>query len=166
MREVDILKHCLQISREAYEQELERQKAIGVKADYLMKFYTLLIAILNLSLPLIIQYTQIQNLKAWRYFYILAMGSLLLGIIFTLMIQMPRKVSLSQVGTAVLKEVKEAEDDICQEIWIYKNILRLDKRTFSIEKVNNAAVKWVKKSYIIFTISIVMMGIFFFSVIR
>ena len=131
-----------------------------------MKFYTLLIAILNLSLPLIIQYTQIQNLKAWRYFYILAMGSLLLGIIFTLMIQMPRKVSLSQVGTAVLKEVKEAEDDICQEIWIYKNILRLDKRTFSIEKVNNAAVKWVKKSYIIFTISIVMMGIFFFSVIR
>src|SRR5699024_2348742 len=100
---------------------------------------------------LIIQYTQIQNLKAWRYFYILAMGSLLLGIIFTLMIQMPRKVSLSQVGTAVLKEVKEAEDDICQEIWIYKNILRLDKRTFSIEKVNNAAVKWVKKSYIIFT---------------
>ena len=73
---------------------------------------------------------------------------------------------MSQVGTAVLKEVKEAEDDICQEIWIYKNILRLDKRTFSIEKVNNAAVKWVKKSYIIFTISIVMMGIFFFSVIR
>ena len=63
MREVDILKQCLQISREAYEQELERQKAIGVKADYLMKFYTLLIAILNLSLPLIIQYTQIQNLR-------------------------------------------------------------------------------------------------------
>lgn len=166
MREADVLEQCLRISKEAYEQEISRQKTIVSKADYLMKFHTLLVAILNLSLPLIVKYAELENLGDWRIFYGFAMACLLLGIIFTLLIQKPRKITMSQLGTTVLKEVQKTGKDICAEEWVYKSILLLDKRTLSVEKANNGSVKWIIASYIAFIVSILLMGIFFYSVMQ
>lgn len=165
MHEEDILKQCLLLSKEAYGQELERQKAIGVKADYLMKFYTLLLAVLNLSLPLIIKYAGLENSYMWKVFYGLAMTSILLGIVSALLIQRPRKVVLFPGGTTALKEVQKSEKPAGSEEWIYKNILLLDKRTLSIERGNRDAVKWTVVSYVMFVLSIILMGFFFYSVI-
>ena len=66
MRQKEILKECLEIGKISYEQELSRKKAITDKSEYLMKYHTLLIAILNLSLPLIIQNTDISILRKWQ----------------------------------------------------------------------------------------------------
>lgn len=165
MQESDILKKCLELGEMAYDQEVNRQKAIGSKADYLMKYHTLLIAILNLSLPLILNYADLKDTGAWRLFYLLTMGCLLSGIIFTLMIQKPRKVSMFQTGTMVMKEMQKRGKMINSEEWIYNNILQIDKATYLLEKSNNAAIKWIIASYAGFILSILLMGIFFYSVI-
>ncbi len=166
MSQAEILGQCLEIGKEAYAQEVNRQKTIINKAEYLMKFHTLLIAILNLSLPLIIKYVELKSSDQWRWFYILTMACLLLGIIFTLFIQVPRKIVMPQTGVAVLKEVqKKGNLTYTDDEWLYKKVLLFDRMTQSLDKSNNSSVKWTIAAYVSFVLSIILMGIFFAYVI-
>lgn len=166
MSQTEILRQCLEIGKEAYTQELSRQKTIINKAEYLMKFHTLLIAILNLSLPLIIKYVELKNSALWRVFYILTMACLLMGIIFTLLIQRPRKIAMFQTGTSVLKEVQKKGDlAYTEDEWLYKKLLLSDRMTLSLERANNFSVRWIVMAYVFFVLSIILMGAFFAYVI-
>lgn len=166
MSQTEILRQCLEIGKEAYTQELSRQKTIINKEEYLMKFHTLLIAILNLSLPLIIKYVELKNSALWRVFYILTMACLLMGIIFTLLIQRPRKIAMFQTGTSVLKEVQKKGDlAYTEDEWLYKKLLLSDRMTLSLERANNFSVRWIVMAYVFFVLSIILMGAFFAYVI-
>lgn len=167
MRQREVLKECLEIGKISYEQELSRKKAITDKSEYLMKYHTLLIAILNLSLPLIIQNTDISILCEWQCLYVAAMAAMLLGIIATLLIQRPWVIAMFPTGAAELQRVKSTykEKQQEQDEWTYHEVLLYSKATASIEKVNNASVKWLIGAYVLFVLSVFLVGAFFYCVI-
>lgn len=166
MQDIEIMQQCMEVGQEAYEQELRRQKAIVDKAEYLMKYHTLLIAILNLSLPLIIKYVDMKKSRSWLIFYVLAMAVLLLGIIFTLTIQKPRKLQLFPTTAGLLQEVqKNKEKYRSEEDWIYRKILLWNRVTVSLDEANELSVKWIKAAYVFFVLAIFLMGIFFSNII-
>lgn len=166
MQDVELMQHCLEIGQEAYNQEKSRQAVIVQKAEYLMKYHTLLVAILNLSLPLILRYVRIENSTWWIVFYIVTMAVLLSGIICTLFIQFPKKLLLFPTSASVLKRVKANREQYdTQEAWIYKKILMWEKVTVSLEEANDSAVQWIKRAYIAFSLSILGLGFFFGSII-
>jgi hypothetical protein len=166
MQQSDILKECLEIGKISYDQELSRKKAITDKSEYLMKYHTLLIAILNLSLPLIIENANISILQEWQCIYVAAMAVILLGIISTLLIQRPWKIAMFPTGADELKRAKSHKGKTQEEDeWIYYKILLYSKATVSIEKVNKASIKWLIGAYVLFVCSVFLTGTFFYCVI-
>lgn len=166
MQQSDILKECLEIGKISYDQELSRKKAITDKSEYLMKYHTLLIAILNLSLPLIIENTNISILQEWQCLYVAAMVVILLGIIATLLIQRPWKIAMFPTGADELQRAKVYKEKMQEEDeWTYYKILLYSKATASIEKVNNASIKWLIGAYVLFVFSVFLTGTFFYCVI-
>lgn len=166
MQQSDILKECLEIGKISYEQEISRKKAITDKSEYLMKYHTLLIAILNFSLPLIIQKNDISILQKWQCLYVAAMAAMLLGIIATLLIQRPWKIAMFPTGADELQRTKTNKEKTReQDEWIYYKVLLYSKATVSIEKVNNTSVKWLIGAYVLFVLSVFLVGAFFYCVI-
>lgn len=166
MQDIEIMQQCLEVGQEAYRQEVKRQDTIVTKAEYLMKYHTLLIAILNLSLPLLLKYAELKSSVSWMIFYVLTMLMLLSGIIFTLFIQQPKKIKLFPTSASLLKKIqKDAESYQTEEDWIYKKILFYEQSTVTLENANNSSIKWIKKAYIVFVLSIVMLGFFFGNII-
>lgn len=163
MQETEILKDCLETGKTAYSQETARQELIGTKADYLMKYLTLFVAILNLSIPLVLKYsTPTIVTPCFRRIYIALMALLIIGIGGTLLIQYPQKVNLfPSAGDALeyaKKHTNEMEDERAR---IYQQILRYTSALKSLETSNNRRVRLLTGVFWIYLLIVLLMGVFF-----
>lgn len=162
MEELDALKYCLQFSEKAYEQETERQRHAMNKADYLLKYLTLLMAAFNITISVVSKMNSlhIAGVVFWGL-YVPMLVSGILGIISTLMIQKPRKIRRFPLGKEELLKIQDNPskyDTDCKRI--YQEILRIDKISDRLKENNDKAVKWIMTGYMCMVVMIVVFGAF------
>lgn len=162
MEELNALKYCLQFSEKAYEQETERQRQAAGKADYLLKYLTLLMTAFNITISVVSKMSNIHivGIVFWGL-YVPMLVSGILGIISTLMIQKPRKTRCFPLGKEELLKVQNNPSEYDTECKrVYQEILRIDKISDRLKENNNKAMKWIMAGYICMVVMIVVFGVF------
>lgn len=162
MEELKIFEYCMQIGEKACEQELERQKIIAAKADYLFKYLTLLATAFSIAVPVI---AKMQNVSTsaplFTILYLLLVVTGIFGIFSTLMIQKPRKIRQFPLATDELKKIQAEPvnyDRDCKQI--YRKILYTDKITQTLRENNDKTMNWIFAAYSSLGVMIVLSGAF------
>lgn len=162
------LRECLDVSETAYKQELDRQKDIGTKLDYLFKWLTVFVAIGNIGVPLIAKYTDETVISGvfWVLYGVLSVclvGSLLLII----GVQFPREQVYFPLGTDICEKVKGDHQLFNkEEDWYYQKILYRDNMTRSLEQKNNKAISMIRIIDIMFVAAMILLSVLFFYILQ
>lgn len=162
------LRECLDVSETAYKQEVERQKDIGTKLDYLFKWLTVFVAIGNIGVPLIAKYTDETVISGvfWLLYGILSLclvGALLLII----GVQFPRKQVYFPLGTDICKKAKGNDQLFNQEEdWYYQKILYWDNMTRSLDQKNNKAINMIRIIDVMFIVAMILLSVLFFYILK
>ncbi|MDE6386775.1 MAG: hypothetical protein K2L82_03075 [Lachnospiraceae bacterium] len=160
--ELKALKYCLQFSKKAYEQETERQRHAMGKADYLLKYLTLLMTAFNITISVVSKMSSVHivGVVFWGLYMPMLLSGIL-GIISTLMIQKPRKIMRFPSGKEELLKVQRNPSEYDTECKrIYQEILRVDKICDRLKENNDKAMKWIMTGYICMVVMIVAFGTF------
>lgn len=168
MEELNALKYCLQFAKRAYEQEAERQRHASDKADYLLKYLTLMTTAFSITISVVSKMSSVHIVGAvfWGL-YIPMLGAGVIGIVSTLMIQTPRKIRQFPLGKEELLRVQKDSSKFDTEYKrIYQEILWTDKITVRLRKNNNAAMIWIMVAYIGLVVMTIIFGVFITYVIR
>lgn len=162
------LGECLKVSETAYKQELERQKDIGAKLDYLFKWLTIFVAIGNIGVPLIAKYADATVMSGvfwilYGFLSVCLVGALLLII----GVQFPRKQVYFPMGTDICKKVKRDNQLYAhEEDWYYQKILYWDNITHSLAQKNNKAIYMIRIIDMLFIAAIILLSVLFFYMIQ
>lgn len=158
--EREALNYCLRFSQKAYDQEVERQKNVMNKAEYLLKYLTLLSAAINIVVSVVSKMSAIDTSGTvfWGL-YILMLAAGAFGIISTLMVQRPRRIKQFSLGTEELVRIKKDPAKYGTEYArIYQEILWSDTVTERMRKNNSQALKWIVAAYICVVIMVISFG--------
>lgn len=158
--EKEALDYCLRFSRRAYDQELERQKSVMSKAEYLLKYLTLLSAAINIVVSVISKMSanDITGTVFW-ILYILMLCAGAFGIISTLLVQRPRKIKQFSLGSEELVRIREKPDKYSTQCGrIYQEILWCDIVTKRMRENNNRALKWIVAAYVCVVVMVISFG--------
>lgn len=162
------LEECLNFSEIAYKQELERQKEIGTKLDYLFKWLTIFVAVGNIGVPLIAKYAE--TIVITGVFWILygVLSFCLVGALtFIIVVQLPRKQVYFPLGTDICEKAKKDSRLFDkEEDWYYQKILYWDNMTRSLEKRNNKAICVIRIIDGMFIMAIVLLSVLFVYILR
>lgn len=127
----EFLEDCLKMSESAYQQEVDRQRAIGEKLDYLFRWLTIFVTVCNIGIPLtakVVDETMFTG-QFWGLYGLLT-ALLVSAMILIFIIQFPRKQKYFPLGTELLRKVKESRAQYQDRTdWIYQQILYLDNMT-------------------------------------
>lgn len=158
--EKETLDYCLRFSRKAYEQEMERQKSVVGKAEFLLKYLTLLSAAVNIVVSVVSKMIAIDTTRVvFWVLYILMLTAGGLGIIGTLLVQRPRKMKQFALGSEELVRIKNNPDKYSTECRrIYQEILWSDIVTTRIRENNNRAIRWIVIAYICVVVMVLSFG--------
>lgn len=158
--EKEALDYCLRFSGRAYDQELERQKSVMGKAEYLLKYLTLLSAAINIVVSVVSKTGAIDTTGAvfWGlYILMLAAGGV--GIISTLLVQRPRRIKQFSLGSEELARIKDNQDKYGTQCGrIYQEILWSDIVTKRMRENNSRALKWIVTAYICVVVMVLAFG--------
>lgn len=154
------LEECLKVSETAYRQELDRQKSIGTKLDYMFKWLTIFVAIGNIGVPLIAEYVD-QSIFSWIFWilYVIISCCLVGALLLIILIQFPKKQVYFPLGTDICRKAKNTSLFEKEEKWYYQQILYWDNITKSLEQKNSKAIKILKIINVLFVIAIVLLSV-------
>lgn len=158
--EKETLDYCLRFSEKAYNQELERQKIVVSKAEYLLKYLTLLSAAINITVSVVSKMSEISptGIAFWSL-YILMLLAGAIGIISTLFVQRPRKIKQFALGSEELGRIQEDSAKYSTQCGrIYKEILWSDTITERMRENNKRAIKWIIAAYVCVVVMVVSFG--------
>ncbi len=160
VEEKEAMDYCLRFSRRAYDQELERQKNVANKAEYLLKYLTLLSAAINIVVSVVSKMIAIDTTEmAFWGLYILMLAAGVVGIVSTLLIQRPRKIKQFALGTEELGRIQSDPTKYSTECGrVYQEILWSDIITKRMRENNNRALKWIVLAYVCVVIMVVSFG--------
>lgn len=158
--EKEALNYCLRFSQRAYDQELERQKSMMCKAEYLLKYLTLLSAAINIVVSVVSKMSTIDTtgILFWAlYILMLAAGGV--GIISTLLVQRPRRIKQFSLGSEELTRIKDDPVKYSTECGrVYQEILWSDIVTRRMRENNTRALKWIVLAYVCVVVMVVSFG--------
>lgn len=119
-----------QISKDAYEQEWQRMKILIQRADYMIRWLTLFVAIFNIAVPLIAKETNLDYSDCiFVSLYIFIMVFLVGSILPVIIINFPQKTKMFPTGETVLKEMQSTNKlNQSEEELKYNSILYRDVR--------------------------------------
>lgn len=158
--EKEALDYCLRLSERAYSQELERQKNVMSKAEYLLKYLTLLSAAINIVVSVVSKMSNIETTGTvfWTL-YILMLIAGAIGIISTLLVQRPRKIKQFSLGAEELSRIKEDPVKYSTEYGrICQEILWNDTVTKRMRENNSRALKWIVIAYVCVVVMVISFG--------
>jgi len=160
---VGVLDWADQISKDAYEQEWQRMKILIQRADYMIRWLTLFVAIFNIAVPLIAKETNLDYSDCiFVSLYIFIMVFLVGSILPVIIINFPQKTKMFPTGETVLKEMQSTNKlNQSEEELKYNSILYRDVTTEVISKQNNRRAKCVTISGVALIVSLVLMVVFF-----
>lgn len=158
-REIEQLKYCLEIGKDAYEQEKDRTETLKMRTENVVKYSTIFIAIANLVVSLVDKGALgITLVLPVKIIYICLMASIIICIILALVAQRPILIEMFPDGVWMLDEIRSHQDKYMYENErIYELILRYASRTKTIRKSNDFSFKLVTASYILYILSIVLL---------
>lgn len=137
---MSILEMCNERSISAYENELDRQKNLNNRADMLFKWLTLLIAVFNFIISVLTKFDgETEKCENFTVVYFAMMIFFVLAFVALLVINVPTKRELLNLGSEQLKNIqKEKEKCIDSVYWniLYKNILEHDVITKKLRAHN------------------------------
>lgn len=162
------LEQCLIVSETAYKQELERQREIGVKLDYLFKWLTIFVAIGNIGVPLIAKYAIDSVLSGVFWILYGGLSFCLVGaLLLIISIQFPRKQLFFPRGTDICEKAKKDNRLFDkEEDWNYQQILYWDNITRSMEQKNNRAICMIKIIDVMFAVAMILLSILFLYILQ
>ncbi|MDE5932658.1 MAG: hypothetical protein K2H40_09290, partial [Lachnospiraceae bacterium] len=139
MEELKTLNYCLQAAKRAYDQETVRQRHAMDKAEYLFKYLTLLTTAFNIAVSVISKMNQVNTTNSVFFgLYILMLTAGIIGIVGTLMIQIPRKTKQFALGTEELKRVQSEPAKYRTDMErTYQEILWMDTITIRLRENND-----------------------------
>ena len=157
-----------QISKDAYEQEWQRMKILIQRADYMIRWLTLFVAIFNIAVPLIAKETNLDYSDCiFVSLYIFIMVFLVGSILPVIIINFPQKTKMFPTGETVLKEMQSTNKlNQSEEELKYNSILYRDVTTEVISKQNNRRAKCVTISGVALIVSLVLMVVFFIYITK
>lgn len=160
---MDLMEFCKQMSDTAYEQELNREKVIGTKTEYLFKWLTLLVAIFNIAIPIIAKETSVDySSVVFVVLYVLMMVCLAGAMALVVFINFPRKMKKYPSGTEWMKRIKSHPDKFKNENdFVYQSILCKDVVVEKLKKSNNKAVFCMAIANVLVLVALIFMAIFF-----
>lgn len=165
---MDLLKHVLSISKQAYEQEVKRSEIIASKMEYLFKWLTIIFGALNVVFPIVMkELPDIAGKDKCVTWYIVVMSILVADIIVIIILSLPRKIKVYPLGTDILEKIQKEPDRYMTENECIKNqIFRIDAMTKKLSKNNDGAVRWLRLADFLMGLAMISMGILFITVMK
>lgn len=156
INENELMQYAVEIAKISYQQELDRNKKISTKTDYLIKYITILSGFLSLILKIIEE--QLETLIETTFFRMILVISICMLIItigLLLSVMRPKKVSFFPTGAEFLEVLKENNNDFDEQWKLkYYEVLQYSKATNKLEKANKIDTIIVTVSYIAFILAI------------
>lgn len=164
---MSLMRFCLEVSEESYQQEKHREEILKGRIDYLFRWLTLFISVFNIAVPVIIKEAAIDYKDCgFVFLYVLLMLLLVAAMIIIVCLEFPQKVKIYPLGTDILKKAKEEpqkfEDAIANN---YQKILYRDAVTRQIQKNNDRIAGLLKTVNMILIGVIICMAIFFIYIV-
>ena len=158
-REIAQLKYCLEIGKEAYKQELARTETLKMRTENLVKYSSIFIAVANLVVSLVYKGAlDVGMTSIIADIYTSLMVAIVICIILTLIAQRPISIEMFPDGVWMLEEIRSHQKKYTYENErIYEMILRYTNRTRTIKKNNDASLKLITISYILYIVSIILL---------
>lgn len=142
---------------ETYKQEQERMKALNQKADNLTKYVSIFLVLLNIIVPMVVKYTNI-NFKFAFCAYIFVCIPSILSLIFAVKEQKLSEMCRFPTGHKLLDMTKgKANTDV---EWLKFKIAQYDKAIEVLEQNNDTKVNDIKMGYNCYIFSVIMLTIF------
>lgn len=164
---MDFYDFCNNATDKLYEQEMNRQKTLITKTELLFKWVTLIITILNITIPLIVKETTIDVKNIiFVILYILLMAIFIAIIILIILINFPVKYKRNLSGADWIEYVKNHTDKIkCENDLMYYVIVSKENVVKSLIKNNNRGFKCMLAAHILLSVCIVLMAVFYANII-
>ena len=157
------LDYAFQVSSEAYKQQVEREKTIRTKSEYLIKWITIFISVFNIAIPIIVKEIDFDYRNVFFVIlYSVLMGGLIVAMLCLLLLDYPQKVKCHPLGHEILKNDKFrfSQENSDFEI-IYNNILIQDSITKRLSQNNDNAVRNLKIANLSIIVAIVALATLF-----
>lgn len=160
---MNIMDYSCDMSERAYNQEINREKTIITKTDYLFKWLTIIIAIFNIIIPIVVSSTGLNiHDDIFVRLYISIMIVLLLAIVLTIIISLPKKIKRYPMGSEFLKEINKNPDKYKDVISTkYYNILYIDTMVINYRKKNNQEIFLIFIVDLLLVVSFILMAVIF-----
>lgn len=160
-RETEQLNYCLKIAIEAYRQENARSENIKMRAENLVKYSTIFVAIANLVVSLMNKGALGINVTVGsKIIYICLMITIILCIVLALFSQRPVLTEMFPDGVWMFEEIRSHQDKYKYENErIYELLLRYTSSKRTIKESNDTSIRFIIVSYILYILSIILLTI-------
>lgn len=168
-REVAQLKYCLEIGKEAYKQEESRTESIKMRAENIVKYSTIFVAIANLVVSLVSKGAlEVADVLApIKILYVCLMIAIIICIILALFAQKPTLTEMFPDGVWMMEEIHSRQEEYAYENErIYDMILRYTSRTRVMKKSNDSSLKLVTASYVLYILSVILLTCLLINTVR
>lgn len=158
---------CNSTTDRLYEQEINRQKTLITKTELLFKWVTLIMTVLNITIPLIVKETTV-DVKDLRFIilYILLMFSFLAIITLIVLINFPVKYKRNKSGVEWIDYVSNHSDKIkCENDLTYQLIISKEIVVKRLIHNNDRGFKFMLAAHVMLGACIILMTIFYVYVI-
>ena len=159
-REVEQLKYCLEIGKEACKQEESRTESIKMRAENIVKYSTIFVAVANLVISLVnqgaLETADIQ--VSVKMLYIGLMLAMIICIILAFIAQKPTRTEMFPDVAWMLEEIlSQRENYEYENQRIYDMLLRYTSRTITMKKSNDSSLILVTASYVLYILSVILL---------
>ena len=159
------LSNVLAIVEKTYKQECDRLETPNAKADNLTKYVSVLLVLLNLIIPIVLDYASF-SLKYAILAYIAIFVPSITSLILAVKEQRSSKIYRFPTGHKLLKVIQKVEAEKGKEFtdkdWEEYNISQYDLAIEALEKNNNEKVREIRWAYNCYIFAIGMLTLFTF----
>lgn len=157
-----ILERILKISKTSYEQEVDREKQLLTKSDYLIKYISVIFGFINIFLPLIFKY-EVINLYILIIMYVITTIPLIITLYYSIKSQSLKKAVFFPTGKSMLEKLKTEMNNYCRDDkLINKEILYYSNSTEELQKSNDKRSNILKRAYTNYFVSIMVIALMIF----
>lgn len=163
--ELDLIEFGLNVSEKAYSQEQEREKIIKEKLDYLFKWITFFITVINIAISFMMKQSVIDfQQKIFVGMYAVLMVVLILAMLVIVCLQFPRKIKTYPLGTDILKQIQSKPQEYGDgKAKNYKEILYKDAMTKQLRKSNDRALKGIVFANAMLIVAVICLALFLYG---
>lgn len=164
---VQLMEYCKEYSAKRLEQEVRREEILRVRTDYIFKWLTLLVAIFNIAIPIIVKETNINTQTAFFIKgYIVVTILVVFAMALIIYIQLPKKIKVFPKASDILKKIQNEPEKYESEVSCeYQKLLTDDAIINTMSNINDRCAKILCVTNFLLFLIVVGMTLFFSYII-